>query len=108
MVTKKLKIVWSPLAKQSLRDIYDYIKARETLKQATIVRNEIIELVGSLNDFPDKFQRDPYLANEPEEVRYALIWNYKILYEVQKNMIAVLEIFHTSRNPKDIEKVKKI
>jgi plasmid stabilization system protein ParE len=107
MVAKKLKIVWSPLAKKSLRDIFEYIKVRQSINQATIVRDEIIVKVDSLTDFPEKFQIDPYLADEPEKVRHAVIWSYKVLYEVQNTKIVILEIFHTSRNPKDIGKLKE-
>ncbi|UXX80055.1 type II toxin-antitoxin system RelE/ParE family toxin [Reichenbachiella carrageenanivorans] len=99
MVKKKFKVVWNDDAKYALKNIYHYIKERESIERAKKVRNEIAASAKSLNVFPEKFVEDPYLKEEPGNFRFKVIWSYKIIYEVTSEAIMVLDIFHTSRNP---------
>lgn len=102
MVKKQLKIVWNNEAKYALRNIYNYIKKRESTERAKKVRNEIAESAKSLNFFPEKFVEDPYLKDEPGNYRFKVIWSYKIVYEVTPEAITVLDVFHTSRDPSNM------
>lgn len=106
MVKKKAKIIWDDEAKRSLRNIYNYIKRRESVDVAKKVRNEIVSQAKTLNDFPEKFEREHHLEDEPGNFRYKVIWSYKIIYEVTKEAIYILDVFHTSRNPSNIKKKK--
>ena len=106
MVKKKLKIIWDDEAKRSLRNIYNYIKSRESIEVARKIRNEIISQTKSLNDFPEKFEKEHHMEDEPGNFHYKVIWSYKIIYEVTAESIDVLDIFHTSRDPLNINKQK--
>lgn len=106
MVKKRMKIIWDVEVKKSLRNIYNYIKDRESIEVAQKVRNEISSLAKSLNDFPEKFEREHHLEDEPGYYRYKVIWSYKIIYEVTEEAIYILDIFHTSRDPSNIKKKK--
>lgn len=98
MVKKKLKVVWNDEAKYALRNIYNYIKQRESVERAKKVRNEIAASAKNLNVFPEKFVEDPYLKDESGNYRFKVIWSYKIIYEVTPEAIMVLDVFHTSRD----------
>jgi plasmid stabilization system protein ParE len=102
MVKKKLKIIWDNEAKKSLRNIYNHIKSRESIEVAKKVRNEISSQAKSLNDFPERFEKEHNLDDEPGNYRYKVIWSYKIIYEITKEAIYILDIFHTSRDPSNI------
>jgi len=102
MVKKKMKIIWDDEAKKALRKIYKYIKNRHSIEVARKVRNEISSKAKSLKDFPDKLEREHHLEDEPGNYRYKVIWSYKIIYEITKEAIYILDIFHTSRDPSDI------
>jgi len=102
MVKKKLKVVWNDEAKYALKNIYNYIKKRESAERAKKVRNEIAASAKDLNVFPEKFIEDPYLKDEPGNYRFKVIWSYKIIYEVTPESILVLDVFHTSRDPLNI------
>ncbi len=106
MVKKKLDIIWDDEAKKSLRSIYSYIKKRESIDVAKKVRNEIVARSKSLSDFPEKFEEEPNLKDEPGNYRYKVIWSYKIIYEITSKAILILDIFHTSRDPSNIKKRK--
>ena len=103
MVKKKLKIIWDDEAKYSLRSIYNYIKKRESVERAKKVRAEIVASAKSLNNFPEKFEEEPALRDEPENYRYKVIWSYKIIYEVAEEATYIVDVFHTSRNPSNIK-----
>ncbi len=99
---KKLSVIWDNEAKHSLRSIYEYIKNNESARVASRVRSEIIKQTKTLYQFPEKFSEEPVLKNEPGNFRFKIIWSYKIIYEVTKDHIFILDIFHTSRDPSNI------
>jgi plasmid stabilization system protein ParE len=98
---KKLPIRWDRLAKNHLDSIYDYI-AKDSFIAARMVKKELINLARSLNDFPEKFSIEEYLADEPENYRSVSKWSYKIIYEVTDDCIIIADIFHTSQHPSKI------
>ena len=103
MVKRKLKVIWDDEAKYSLRSIYNYIKKRESVEVAKKVRAKIADSAKSLNDFPEKFEEEPVLRRDPGNYRYKVIWSYKIIYEVTEEAVYIIDIFHASRDPSNIE-----
>ena len=99
---KKLSIIWDDEAKRSLKSINEYIKSRESTRVAAKVRSEITRQIKTLNQFPEKFEEESILKSEVGNFRYKVIWSYKIIYEVTPDVIYILDIFHTSRNPSNI------
>jgi plasmid stabilization system protein ParE len=107
MVGRHYQVIWDDEAKASLRTIYEYIKNRESLDQAIKVRDAIKELAQSLGFLPHKFSKDPFLVGEPGENRFKAIWSYKVVYEVTDHEVIILDVFHTSRDPQNLQKLKK-
>ena len=104
---KKLPIRWDKLAKNNLDIIYEYI-AKDSIIAARKVKKELVRLAGSLNDFPEKFSTEEYLADEIGNYRSVSKWSYKIIYEVTEDCIIIVDIFHTSQYPNKIkENIKK-
>lgn len=99
MVKNKIKVIWDDEAKRSLRSIYDYLKSKESIQVAKKVRDEITAQAKELVIFPEKFEKEPVLKDEPGNYRYKVVCSYKIIYEVTTEAIYILDIFHTSRNP---------
>jgi len=98
----KRKILWDNEAKRSLKSIYVYLKHKESVNIARKVRNEIVNQTKRLDLFPEKFATEPHLKNERGNFRYKVIWSYKIIYEITLNTIFIIDIFHTSRNPLEL------
>lgn len=92
-----MKILWRKKASDDLKGIYDYI-SEDSPQNAVMVFNKIYELVNSLVVFPEKYPVEPTLNNP--DVRFAVIWNFKIIYTSKNNTIYILRIFNTKRNPK--------
>lgn len=98
----KLKIKWSLYAKKSLDTIVEYIN-QDSSSNAKMVKKTLISLAGLLNDFPEKFPHDPFIPKNKGNYRFVSKWNYKIVYEVTKSEIIIIDIFHTAQNPEKIE-----
>lgn len=56
---------------------------------------------------PHKFSTDENLKDEPGDYRFKAIWSYKIIYETTDDTVVILDVFHTSREPKNITNLKK-
>jgi plasmid stabilization system protein ParE len=106
LIAKKLPIRWDRLAKSHLDEIHDKI-AEDSKDAARHVKKELIKLAGSLNDFPEKYSKEEYLSDEPENYRSVAKWSYKIIYEVTDECIIIADIFHTSQHPLKIKRVKE-
>ncbi|MEZ5071936.1 MAG: type II toxin-antitoxin system RelE/ParE family toxin [Bacteroidales bacterium] len=105
MVKRKLPVRWDPKAKESLDDIYEYI-ARDSVSAAKHVKKTLVQLAGSLGFLPEKYSREEYLDNEPENYRSVSKWRYKIIYEVTDQYVIISDIFNTSQHPSKIRRVK--
>jgi len=106
VIKKKLPIRWDRKAKENLDSIYDYI-ANDSLSAAHCVKKELVKLANSLNDFPEKYSNEVYLADEKENYRSVAKWSYKIIYEVTDEYLIIADIFHTSQHPSKIMEVKE-
>jgi len=85
------EIVWTSEAEAWLRDIYDYI-ARDNPSAAAKVIEGIYEKAQLLRDHPHIGYR---YRDEPEgEVRILLYGHYRIAYQIKKDEIVILGVFH--------------
>lgn len=91
-----MKIVWRKKASVDLEVIYNYIK-QDSPQNAVMVFNKIYDLVNSLNIFPERYPVDK--KNNNPQVRFAVLWNYKVVYSIEENAIVILRIFSTRQHP---------
>jgi toxin ParE1/3/4 len=91
-----MKIIWRKRASDDLQVIYDYIKL-DSPQNAVMVFKKIHDLVNSLDIFPERYPVDKTINDS--NVRFAVLWNYKIVYSIEKNAIVVLRIFSTRQHP---------
>lgn len=104
MVKKELPVRWSPKAKQRLDGIYDYI-AEDSVSAAKHVKRTLSQMAKSLGHFPEKYSKEEYLTDEPENYRSVSKWRYKIIYEVTDKYVNIINIFNTSQHPSKIRRV---
>jgi len=95
-----MKVIWRKKASDELDAICNYIK-KDSPQNAVLVFNKIYELTATLIVFPEKFPIDP-LVNNPV-IRFAVIWDFKIVYAIDKNSIVILRVFSTRQNPKKLK-----
>jgi plasmid stabilization system protein ParE len=106
VVKRQYKVVWEDDAKATLRGIYNYIKKHGSLEQAKKVRTQIKQEGDSLGFIPHKYIKEPILKSTSRDIRFKVIWSYKLIYEVFEKQVIILDIIHTSRDPQVLKSVK--
>jgi len=101
----EIRIEWSELSEKQLKDIFDYYSFEASSKVAKKIINRIIDRVSVLESNPLAGQKEDLLSNYPENFRYLVESNYKIIYWQKKNVIIIASVFDCRQNP---EKIKKI
>lgn len=101
---KYYRVIIPPTAKESLRDIIEYIK-RDSPSAAIKVRKKLIETVKSLKELPKRYSSEVYLKDKPGNYRSVTQWHYKIIYKVLDDEVLILRFMHTSRDPEILKKM---
>jgi len=97
------EIVWTSPAKDDLKEIFDFL-AKLSEEGAFRVIEKILDKVEILRgDSPGIGQREPLLSHKPEEYRYLVEGNYKIIYRVKGNKIVINTVFDARQNPKKMK-----
>ncbi len=100
---KRYHVVWSPRATTSLREVYDFIN-KNSPQGAKRVASELAKLALSLETMPNRFPVEPLLKDESVEFRFAVKWNYKLIYVVEEDAarVVIVQIFNTRRDPSNM------
>jgi addiction module RelE/StbE family toxin len=95
---KKLKVIWSNFAKAQLKEIYNYIK-KDSEKAALEVKNKILLSTKVLATGKEIYKTDELKLNNTGIYRAYVIYSYRITYKINKDVIEILRVRHTSREP---------
>lgn len=98
-----MKIKWDTKAVDSLKAIYDFYKNAASIAVANKVKTKILKEIKGIVFFPEKLPQEPNLKELNGDFRFKLVWNCKVIFELKDQEILMLDIFHTSRNPKKIK-----
>ena len=88
---------WSEQSKTDLKGIFEYLKNVENRERANYVIINIKKAANEIAYFPAKHAIEPAILEET--VRYAIKWNYKILFTINERYVNIVRIFHTAQNP---------
>ena len=101
----EIRIEWSELSERQLKDIFDYYSFAASPRIARTIINRILERVTVLETSPLVGPKEELLIEYPEDFRYLVESNYKIIYWKKENLITIASIFDCRQNP---EKIKKL
>jgi len=90
--------VWSKRARSELQKAYLYIRL-DSLQNAEMVRDEIIDLTIDLCNYPTKYPADKFKKDNDGTWRAFEKHHYRITYKITANEIRVVRMRHTSRSP---------
>ncbi len=90
-----MKIIWTELALLDAENIKAYIEQDSEI-YATRVIEKIIEAIENLKMFPQMGRVVPEFKKH--DIREILVYNYRVIYEVQNQAITVLTIIHSARD----------
>ena len=102
----ELKIYWTDFSKKELQNIFEYYKENASLKVAKSLTIGIAKETLKLKKQPEIGQIEELLIDRPNEFRYLVYKNYKIIYWINKNKnrIEIINVFDTRQNPAKLEK----
>ena len=98
-----VSVEWSALAERQLLEIYQYYSMNVSPGIATKIVNKIIKRVEILYKNPLSGAREELLTDYPEDFRYLVETNYKIIYWFHNDEITIASVFDCRQNP---EKMK--
>ncbi len=103
-----LIVYWTDFSKCELKNIFDFHKEKVSLKIAKQIAKQIVEKADVLGKFPKIGSVEELLHDRPQNFRYVVITNYKIIYWINedKNRIEVVDVFDTRQNPEKISRNK--
>ncbi len=98
MVKKPLKIQWDKKAIDELKNILEHI-SKESPVGAKIVKAGILDTVKALKKTPLVFSADTLKDNNDNTYRAFTVYSYRVSYKVEKEVVKILRVRHTSREP---------
>lgn len=100
-MVEKYTLYWTPEAKRDLKPIFNYIARSESRERALYVIDGIRTKANETLNFPTKHPHEP--QTNRENVRFAVKWSYKIVFEIKGNTIRILSVFHTAQSPEKLK-----
>lgn len=95
------EIVWTETAQNQLKDIYFYlleISQSESIPEKAV--ETIYNSVSILKSSSEIYEFDEMKKSNNDNFRAFEIYSYRISYKISDNIIYILRVRHTSRNPK--------
>ncbi|WPR70954.1 type II toxin-antitoxin system RelE/ParE family toxin [Flavobacterium sp. NG2] len=102
----ELKIYWTDFSKKELQKIFEYYKVKASLKVAKNFTIGIAKETLKLKKQPEIGQIEELLIDRPNQFRYLVYKNYKIIYWINtsENRIEISDVFDSRQNPVKIKR----
>lgn len=100
----EIRIEWSELSEKQLKDIFNYYSIEGSPITAKKIINKIIDRVSILESNPLVGSKEELLKDYPEDYRYLIESNYKIIYWHKDQVITIASVFDCRQNPQKIKK----
>ncbi len=98
------RLIWSNLALQQKRDIFEYWNKRNKSKTYSRKLNNLFNKAAELlTDYPSIGEKTDY-----ENVRLKLVRDYWMVYRITDKHIQILTVWDTRRNPEDFDNILEI
>jgi len=104
----ELKLLWTVEGRNDLKNIYDYHLEVAGARVATKLTASIVLSTVVLKTSPKVGQQEEALSNRPQEFRYLVVGNHKVLYwvDTNKETIHIASVFDCRQNPKKMKGIK--
>ncbi len=90
-----MKVVWSPLALEVIRQESRYIAAHDR-RAARKWIEDLFAVVHQLADFPDSGRNVPELQDR--KIREIFHGGYRVIYRVEAQQVSILTVRHSRRH----------
>ncbi len=93
------------MSESQLKDLFNYYSLQAGPRIAKKIVNSIINKVSVLERNPLAGQKEELLNEYPEEFRYLVENNFKIIYWRKESLITIASVFDCRQNPVKIKKL---
>lgn len=93
-------IIWNKNAATTFEKTYRYIR-QDSFDNAEKVKFEIIKIIDSLIDHPEKFPLDKFKKPNPGNYRAFEKYSLRVAYKHDEKEIRILRFRHIKREPKE-------
>lgn len=100
MVEKGNTVVWTKRSQIHMKLVFEYI-SKDSHQNAVKFLEDIVAAVNKAIPNPEFYSADKYKINNDGSYRAFEKHHYRIAYRFTGNIIRVLRVRHTSREPKD-------
>ncbi len=105
---KEKKLVIRESAYEDLNSQLNYFNINYSFEYALRFANEFIEETEKIYIDYNSFPECQYLRTKSRIYR-VLVWgNYWIIYKIRSESIEVLSLFHTKRNPANLNRLRRL
>lgn len=104
----ELVVFWTRFAEDKLDDIYVYYESKAGVRIASKIISGIIDKTIGLKKNPLIGQKEELLSDRPQNFRYLVFNNYKIIYWINQNKsrVEIVHVFDTRQNPVKIKNLQ--
>lgn len=102
----EMNIEWSELAEHQLKQIFDYYTSQVSTTSAIKIVENVLGKVSLLQNKPLLGAKEELLKEYPEEFRFLIARNYKIIYWKSADTITIASVFDCRQNPVKMKKIK--
>jgi len=101
----RYKVSVSDEAKETLRNIYHWLKENESASTAENVKKGLLDEIGGLSQMPDRYGIVQEIKNDQIVFRRILKWAYKIIFVIDEEGLEVLvvDIRHAKQSPERLQ-----
>jgi toxin ParE1/3/4 len=92
-----VKVIWTEIAIEDLRSIHEYI-SKDSQRYADRFIEKLISRVTQLENFPKSGRVVPEF--DSEVIRELIEGNYRIVYKLSSDQVAIVRIHHAARQLK--------
>ncbi|HCY75254.1 MAG TPA: plasmid stabilization protein [Ignavibacteriales bacterium] len=99
----KYKVVFDPLAKLDLKEIFLYVAVNDNIQSANKLLDAIEETCYKLEKYPDRGHIPPELKTTGIKSYLEIHYKpYRIIYEIENNLVYVHSVIDGRRNIQEI------
>ena len=104
-MVKTYRVVLLPQAVNSLKQITDYLRRKESDQVATYVRKHIMANIKQLSNMPYKHEILHEISEGEITYRRSLQWSYRIIFTIfeEELRVEVVDIDHTATDPEALK-----
>lgn len=105
---KQIEIVIKEYALEQLHEEYNYFRKEYSLSYAEEFRVNFFARIISITPFYKSFPECRFLRTKNKTYRNVVWNNYLIVFKIKPNLIEVLSLFHTKKNPKGLKRLRRV